>query len=140
MAYGSPAGENGANNYAWAKTSNTSKTFAGCQVNTSTGAFDNVNGAKPFAISGKNIVDCGGNVDKWISNESLDGTGTWGWQNVLGAEQGYAYLSSATGLKVFRCGGTFSDGVHAGQRTITGTYSPWSATTSHGIHFCCDSL
>ena len=83
-AFGSPQAENGANNYAWAKTTNSAKTFTGCQVNTSTGAFDNVSGVKPYAISAKNIVDCVGNVYEWTKDNSLDfGSTSWNWQNVL---------------------------------------------------------
>ena len=139
-AFGSPQAENGANNYAWAKTTNTAKTFTGCQVNTSTGAFDNVSGVKPYAISAKNIVDCVGNVYEWTKDNSLDfGSTSWIWQNVLGAEQGQAYLPNSGGLRAFFCGGNWNEGVHYGPRTVSGNTSPWSVDAHIGARLACDS-
>ena len=139
-AFGSPQAENGANNYAWAKTTNTAKTFTGCQVNTSTGAFDQVSGVKPYAISAKNIVDCVGNVYEWTKDNSLDfGSTSWNWQNVLGAEQGQAYLPNSGGLRAFICGGYWYEGVHYGPRTVIGNTSPWDVTANIGSRLACDS-
>lgn len=140
-AFGSPQGENGANNYAWAKTTNSAKTFTGCQVNTSTGAFDNVSGAKPFAISAKNIVDCVGNLYEWCDNSSFEFSSTsWGWQNVLGANQGQAYIPNNDGFRIPKWGGDYAGGVHDGPRTFNGTTSIWIVAPASGCRICSDSL
>jgi hypothetical protein len=140
-AFGSPLGENGNNNYAWAKTTNTAKTFTGCQVNTSTGTFDNVSGVKPYAISAKNIVDAVGNVYESLSEQSTDTSSTsWAWQNVLGSNQGQAYLGFNKGLKGAFCGGRWDEGLYYGPRTILVSRCPWDVVDFLGARLACDSL
>ena len=140
-AFGSPQGEDAANNYAWAQTTNNSRTFTGCQVNSSTGIFDNVNGVKPYAISGKNVVDCVGNVNEWCTDTTIDtASANWAWQNVLGSNQGQAYLPQLTGLKALRCGGHWDDGVYSGPRMVGADNSPWNVHVFVGARLACDSL
>lgn len=140
-AFGSPQGEDGSNNYGWTKTTNTARTRTGCQVNTSTGEHDVVNGVKPYAISAKNVCDCAGNVSEWTKTFSLDFSSTnWAWQNVLGAKQGQAYLPNSSGLRALDCGGDWHNGVHCGPRTVNGNYYPWGVNTSLGTRLACDSL
>ena len=141
LAFCSPQGEDGSNNYGWTKTTNSARTYTGCQVNTSTGQFDNVSGVKPYAISAKNAVDCAGNVYEWTKTFSLDFSSTnWDWQNVLGANQGQAYLPNSTGLRALLCGGVWHDGVNCGPRTVSGGNYPWYVGTGVGARFACDSL
>jgi len=141
VAFGSPQGEDGSNNYGWTKTTNTARTRTGCQVNTSTGERDTVSGVKPYAISAKNAVDCAGNVYEWTKSFSLDFSSTnWAWQNVLGANQGQAYLPNSRGLRALRCGGYWNDGVNCGPRAVSGGNSPWGVAADIGSRFACDSL
>lgn len=140
-AFGSPQGEDGSNNYGWTKTSNNARARTGCQVNTTTGQRDITAGVKPYAISAKNIVDCAGNVWEWTSDMSLDFSSTnWNWQNVLGKNQGQAYLPNATGLHTLVCGGFWYYGVRCGPRTVSGNYYPWYVHTVIGCRLACDSL
>jgi formylglycine-generating enzyme required for sulfatase activity len=140
-AFGSPQGEDGSNNYGWTKTTNTARCRTGCQVDPSTGDFDNVNGVKPYAISAKNVVDCAGNVSEWTKTFSLDFSSTnWNWQNVLGANQGQAYLPNSDGLRALRCGDFWANGVHCGPRTVGGDNFPWDVSSVIGARLACDSL
>ena len=140
-AFGSPQGEDGSNNYGWTKTTNTARCRTGCQVDPSTGDFDNVSGVKPYAISAKNVVDCAGNVSEWTKTFSLDFSSTsWNWQNVLGANQGQAYLPNSGGLRALRCGHFWNSGVLCGPRTVSGNDNPWDVLTSIGARLACDSL
>ena len=139
--FGSPQGEDGSNNYGWTKTTNTARCRTGCQVDPSTGDFDNVSGVKPYAISAKNVVDCAGNVSEWTKTFSLDFSSTsWNWQNVLGANQGQAYLPNSGGLRALRCGHFWNSGVLCGPRTVSGNDNPWDVLTSIGARLACDSL
>jgi formylglycine-generating enzyme required for sulfatase activity len=140
-AFGSPQGEDGSNNYGWTKTTNTARTRTGCQVNTSTGEHDVVNGVKPYAISAKNVCDCAGNVSEWTKTFSLDFSSTnWAWQNVLGAKQGQAYLPNSSGLRALHCGGSWGDGVYCGPRAVVGSLCPWYVGAGVGARLACDSL
>ena len=141
IAFGAPQGENGANNYAWAKTTNTSKIFTGCQINTSTGEFDNVSGEKPYSISGKNIVDTVGNLDKWIKSDFSNTTSyNLTWENFLGADQGQAYIPNTSGVRKWRVGGTWSGGVHNGPRSLSVASVPWNIENSCGAFVICSSF
>ena len=139
-AFGSPQGEDGSNNYGWTKTTNTARCRTGCQVDPSTGEFDNVNGVKPYAISAKNVVDCAGNVYEWTKSYSLDYSSatSWNWQNVLGANQGQAYLPNSTGLRALICGANWNNGVNCGPRTVNGNNYPWNVNTNIGSRLACD--
>lgn len=141
-AFGSPQGEDGSNNYGWTKTSNNARTRTGCQVNTTTGQRDIIAGVKPYAISAKNIVDCAGNVYEWISDTSLDFSSStnWDWQNILGKNQGQAYLPNSTGLRTLDCGGNWNGGTRCGPRAVDGDYYPWNVSVGLGCRFACDSL
>ncbi|MBP5696938.1 MAG: SUMF1/EgtB/PvdO family nonheme iron enzyme [Treponema sp.] len=139
-AFGSPQGENGANNYAWAKITNTARTFTGCSVNTSTGAYDGINGVKPFAISAYNLHDCAGNVSEWTNDYSIKQDSTsWAWQNVLGAGMGQAYLPFSSGMSALVCGNNWDDGVHCGPRTVSLDVNPWNVNVSFGARLACDA-
>ena len=139
-AFGSPQGEDGSNNYGWTKTTNTGRTYIGCQVNTSTGEHDISNGVKPYAISAYNLCDCVGNVSEWTGDYSIRQDSTsWNWQNVLGANQGQAYLPNSDGLVALRCGGSWSSGVHCGPRTVNLNYYPWNVDASIGARLACDA-
>jgi len=140
-AFGSPQGEDGNNNYAWSKTTNTARTRTGCQVNPTTGEYDiSINGVKPYAVSAYNIVDCAGNVEEWLSDYSIRQDSTaWGWKNVLGAGMGQAYLPNNEGIIAFRAGGHWYYGVCCGPRTVTLAYFPWSVNTNNGSRLACDA-
>lgn len=139
-AFGSPQGENGANNYAWAKTTNTARTFTGCSVNTSTGAYDGINGVKPFAISAYNLHDCAGNVSEWTNDYSIKQDSTsWAWQNVLGAGMGQAYLPFSGGVSALICGDNWGDGVHCGPRAVDLYGNPWVVSVGIGARLACDA-
>ena len=139
-AFGSPQGENGANNYAWAKTTNTARTFTGCSVNTSTGAYDGVNGVKPYAISAYNLHDCAGNVAEWTSDYSIRQDSTsWNWQNVLGAGMGQAHLPFSDGMSALICGHGWDGGVRCGARTVHLAATPWSVNVLIGARLACDA-
>lgn len=142
VAFGSPQGEDGSNNYGWTKTTNSGRARTGCQVDNATGERDTVNGVKPFAISAKNAVDCAGNVYEWTKTMSLDysSSTSWNWQNVLGANQGQAYLPNSTGLHALVCGAPWDNGVRCGPRTVDGDGCPWYVAASVGSRFACDSL
>ena len=72
---------------------------------------------------------------------SLDFSSTnWAWQNVLGANQGQAYLPNSSGLHALVCGGNWDGGVRCGPRTVHGYDSPWNVGTAVGSRFACDSL
>ncbi|MBO7583078.1 MAG: SUMF1/EgtB/PvdO family nonheme iron enzyme [Treponema sp.] len=139
-AFGSPQGENGANNYAWAKTTNTARTFTGCSVNTSTGAYDGINGVKPFAISAYNLHDCVGNVSEWTNDYSIKQDSTsWAWQNVLGAGMGQACLPFSGGMSALICGNNWDDGVLCGPRSVNLDSNPWNVNVLIGARLACDA-
>ena len=72
---------------------------------------------------------------------SLDFSSTnWAWQNVLGANQGQAYLPNSTGLHALICGGSWNSDVYCGPRAVHGSDYPWYVSTSVGSRFACDSL
>lgn len=140
-AYGSPQGVAANNNYAWAATSNTGRTFTGCQVNTSTGERDIVNGVKQFAISAKNVVDCVGNVQEATVDMCLEENAmVWQFRDVMGTNQGKGWLPNETGMSLFYVGGRWLDNVNAGPRTIyMASYCPWSISSYCGVRLACDA-
>lgn len=124
-AYGAPEGQDGNNTYAWSATGN--KARANC-------------GAVTYAVSAVNIRDLVGNVWKWVDEFCLDPTASaWGWQDVLGAGHGDAYIPSATALRAFICGGLWNNGVHGGDRAVYCIYYPWNVSTYIGVWCVCDS-
>jgi len=141
-AYGNPGGQDDADEYGWTKTSNTARTRTGCNVDGSTGQYIPSGGIKPYAVSAYNLVDCVGNVSEWVDELSTrpDGTWTWAWRNVLGADKGQAYLQSDGGLAVYRCGGYWGHGVIAGSRAVDLNSSTWYLRTDAGVRLACDKL
>jgi hypothetical protein len=142
-AMGNPQGEDSADNYGWTKTTNGGRARTGCQVNPSTGQFDGSGaGIKPAAISAYNVVDMIGNVYEWsreyIHRPDLT-TVTWGWQDVLGAGMGQAYLSNPLGLASPIMGGHWGVGVHCGPRAVYLTAYPWLRNTYFGSRLACDA-
>ncbi|MDR2097690.1 MAG: SUMF1/EgtB/PvdO family nonheme iron enzyme [Spirochaetaceae bacterium] len=141
-ARGNPQGEDGADNYGWTKTTNSSRVRTGCQVNTSTGAFDGATGVKPYAISAMNCVDAIGNVQEWLDELSYREDGAapgWAWRDVLGSGKGQAYLYNTVGLVVLTAGGDWHNGVYAGARTVIASYFPWNVFTPIGVRLACDA-
>jgi formylglycine-generating enzyme required for sulfatase activity len=141
-ARGNPQGENGADNYGWTKTTNTSRVRVGCQVNTSTGAFDGASGVKPYAISAMNCVDAIGNAWEWLDDFSYrqDGASAgWAWRDVLGSGKGQAYLYNDLGLVALIAGGDWGDGVFAGARAVYASSYPWHVNTGIGVRLACDA-
>ena len=137
-AYGSPQGTDSGNNYGWTATGNTARTRTGCSVNTSTGEYS-IGGVKPYAVSAYNICDCTGNVYEWQADYTIKQDSTsWGWQNVLGANMGQAYLPNADGMSALICGGYYNCGVHCGPRCVNLTNDPWHVCTDTGCRFACD--
>jgi hypothetical protein len=139
-AFGSPQGEDGNNNYGWTQTSNSARARTGNRVNNSTGAYDAVNGVKPYAISAYNVVDCAGNVEEWLADYSIRQDSTsWGWQDVLGAGMGKAYLPNNTGLIAMRAGGYWGRGAFCGPRAVLLNYYPWFVDGGYGARLACDA-
>jgi formylglycine-generating enzyme required for sulfatase activity len=138
-AYGSPQGEDGSNNYGWTRTSNSARTYTGCQVNSENGNFDVVAGVKPFAISAYNAVDCAGNVWEWLADIYQRDTGTWAWQNVLGAGMGQAYAPNQYNPGRALVGGYWANGVYCGPRAVTLTDYSWHVNTAFGARLACDA-
>ena len=125
-AYGSPAGQDGNNTYAWSATGNTGRNKAGKVT---------------YACSAVNVKDLVGNVWKWVDEFCLDPTATtWAWQDVLGAGHGQAYIPSNTALHAFICGGDWNDGVHDGDRAVYCSAYPWDVSSNIGVWCVCDSL
>lgn len=138
-AFGSPQGEDGSNNYGWTKTTNTGRTYTGCSVSTSDGKHSGT-GVKPYAVSAYNLTDCAGNVSEWTCDYSIRQDSTsWNWQNVLGANQGQAYLPFSDGLVALHCGYNWGYGVHCGPRTVYLDGYPWLVSTSIGSRLACDA-
>lgn len=139
-AFGSPQGEDDSNNYGWTKTTNTGKTYTGCQVNTSTGEHDISSGVKPYAVSAYNLCDCAGNVSEWTGDYSIRQDSTsWSWQNVLGSNQGQAYLPNSDGLVTLLCGCHWNGGVLCGPRAVYLNYYPWYVLAYIGARLACDA-
>jgi hypothetical protein len=141
-AIGNPQGEDGADNYGWTKTTNTARTRTGCAVNPSTGAHDGNSGIKKFAVSAYNCADMIGNVWEWLSDYSPRydaGTGTWGWQDQLGAGMGQVYAWKADGLSALIAGGNWHSGVHCGPRAVNLYNQPWGVDTGVGSRLACDA-
>jgi formylglycine-generating enzyme required for sulfatase activity len=141
-ARGNPQGEDGADNYGWTKTSNSSRVRTGCQVNTSTGAFDGASGVKPYAISAMNCVDAIGNVYEWLDDLSYRQDGAspgWTWRDVLGSGKGQAYLYNDVGLVALIAGGNWDNGLRAGARTVNANGYPWDVATAIGVRLACDA-
>ena len=139
-AFGSPQGEDGSNNYGWTKTSNTGRTYTGCSVNTSTGAHDTSSGVKPYAVSAYNLVDCAGNVWEWLSDYTIRQDSTsWTMYDVLGSNQGKAYLPNSIGFTALICGGYWSGGVICGPRAVHLPNVPWFVDVSIGARLVCDA-
>ena len=138
-AFGSPQGEDGSNNYGWTKTTNTGRIYTGCSVSTSDGKHSGT-GVKPYAVSAYNLTDCAGNVSEWTCDYSIRQDSTsWNWQNVLGANQGQAYLPYSGGLVALRCGNDWSGGVRCGPRTVGLSDYPWDVDAYVGARLACDA-
>jgi formylglycine-generating enzyme required for sulfatase activity len=138
-AFGSPQGEDGSNNYGWTKTTNTARTYTGCQVNASSGNFDVAVGVKPFAISAYNAVDCAGNVWEWLADTYQRDTGTWAWQNVLGVGMGQVNAPNQYNPGRAIAGGTWVDGVWCGPRAVNFYFYSWNVNAGFGARLACDA-
>jgi hypothetical protein len=140
-AAGNPGGQDSADDYGWTKASNNARTRTGCNVNGSTGAYVPSGGIKPYAISAHNLVDAIGNVWECVDELTMRQDSTsWGWQDVLGADKGKAYLPNNVGMSAFICGGDWGSGVHCGGRSVYLYYYPWDVGTSLGSRLACDKL
>ena len=140
-AAGNPGGQDDADDYGWTKTTNGARARTGCRVNPSSGLFDTGAGIKPFAISAHNLVDCVGNVYEWVNELSIRQDSTsWGWQNVLKADKGQAYLPNSLGLIAFACGGRWGLGVYCGGRSVYLNNYPWDVLAYYGSRLACDKL
>jgi len=127
-AEGSPQGNNADNVNAWSATTNTGRTTTGAVVN---------------AVSANNIVDCVGNIWKWLDEFIIrqDGTAGWGWNDPMaGQGVGQLYMYTPTSLGAVFVGGTWFHGVLAGSRTVHLNNSPWELNGSAGSRFACDAL
>jgi formylglycine-generating enzyme required for sulfatase activity len=139
VAFGSPQGEDGSNNYGWTKTTNTARTYTGCQVNSGNGNFDVGAGVKAFALSAYNAVDCAGNVWEWLADTYQRDTGTWAYQNVLGAGMGQVYAPNANNPGRAIAGGHWHNGVYCGPRALGLTDYSWYVNTGIGARLACDA-
>ena len=141
-AFGSPQGEDGNNNYGWTATSNGARARTGNRVNNTTGLYDTAAGVKPFAISAYNVVDCAGNVQEWLADYAPRydaGSGSWDWQNQLGAGMGKYYGWKTDGLSALLAGGNWAGGAGCGPRTVVLNYNPWYVHSSGGARLACDA-
>ena len=139
-AYGNPGGQDTADDYGWTKNTNPTRARAGCQVDGS-GVYDPQSLVKRFAVSAHNLCDTVGNVWEWIEELTIRQDSTaWGWQDVLGADKGQAYLPNAAGMSAFLCGGHWASGVIAGSRSVYLLGSPWYVGSDLGCRLACDKL
>jgi len=142
-AFGSPQGEDGSNKYGWTQTTNTARARTGNSVNNSTGQYDvSANGVKPYAISAYNVVDCAGNVYEWLADIAPRydaGSGSWAWQDQLGAGMGKYYGWKSDGLSALIAGGTWSIGAVCGPRSVILDDHPWYVSTYIGARLACDA-
>ncbi|MEN6562104.1 MAG: SUMF1/EgtB/PvdO family nonheme iron enzyme [Christensenella sp.] len=142
-AYGAPQGEDDANRYGWCDTTNKVRARTGCSVSLETGGYDAANGAKPFAISAKNVVDTTGNVWEWLSeytNRHDAGEGVWTYYDQLGPGMGQIYGWKTNSFSAFAAGGHWHRGAFCGPRAINPDDQPWNVNVHIGSRLACDSL
>jgi formylglycine-generating enzyme required for sulfatase activity len=140
-ARGNPQGEAGADNYGWAKGTNTGRQRTGCNVD-GNGNYVVGGGVKPFAVSAMNCVDTVGNVWEWLNDLSYREDGAspgWAWRDVLGAGKGQAHLYNNVGLVALLAGGDWDDGVNAGSRAVLADGCPWYVAAGIGVRLACDA-
>lgn len=142
-AYGAPPGEDDANDYGWCSTTNMVRARTGCCVNLNTGAYDELNGVKPYAVSAKNVADTTGNVWEWLSeytNRHDAGTGLWAYYDQLGPGMGQIYGWKADSFSSFAAGGHWHRGSYCGPRAINPDDQPWKVNVHIGSRLACDAL
>jgi formylglycine-generating enzyme required for sulfatase activity len=139
-AFGSPEGTDSGNNYGWTATGNTVRTRTGCMVNPSSGAYDIINGIKPYAISAFNLCDCAGNVWEWLSDTVIRVDSiNYNWYDVLGAGMGDMYSSNQQNPMKVMTGGDWYSGAHCGPRTVDLYDCAWHVSTDVGARLACDA-
>ena len=141
-AFGSPAGLDNENTYAWTATSNTGRGTTGSVVN---------------AVSAVGCVDAVGRVYEWLNeiitraehatNADYHPTVSWGWDkksplrdNATKYDVGNIYQYYAYSLAALLAGCYWADGEHAGARAVYCTAYPWYVYGGIGVRGACDSL
>lgn len=142
-AYGAPQGEDDTNRYGWCSVTNMVRARTGCSVNPETGAYEEVNGEKPCAISARNVVDTTGNVWEWLSeytNRHDAGEGLWTYYDQLGPGMGQIYGWKTDSFSAFAAGGHWHRGSYCGPRAINPDDQPWKVNVHIGTRLACDAL
>lgn len=131
-AEGSPQGNDADNVNAWSATTNVGRTGTGTVVN---------------AVSARNIVDCVGNVYEWLDEFVVrwDDTGVAGqaWSSkdpMPGQGLGQLFMYDEQALVAVIAGGSWSNGLRDGSRTVSLSGCPWFVSTDVGSRFACDAL
>jgi hypothetical protein len=126
-AHGSPPGEDGNNDHAWAKTTNGARAATGSVAD---------------AISLLNIVDCVGNVLEWVDEylqNGIEAAGAW-VDEMPGLNVGRLYVYGNDSFRQIVAGGNWASGLLAGSRCVALCNCPWVVHTSFSSRFACDAL
>lgn len=133
-AHGSPAGSDGSNDTAWARTSNTGPTTTG---------------AVAKAVSCAGLVDMVGNLWEPLSHMYDIGnyatvTSTFGWDEdvvAVGQDAAFArgFVNHARRASAL-AGGHYADGRYCGARTLSTNSNPWLANGHVGVRGFCESI
>lgn len=126
-AHGSPPGEDGNNDHAYAKTTNVARAATGSVAD---------------AISFLNIVDCVGNVWEWLDEFINMGVAAGaGWQDEMpGLLVGQLYEYGNDTFHQVLAGGGWPGGLIAGSRCVYLLGYPWDVDTGSSSRFACDAL
>ena len=141
-AYGAPQGEDDSNTYGWCDVTNKVRARTGCSVDLDTGKYAEC-GAKPYAISARNVVDTTGNVWEWLSeytNRHDAGSGLWTYYDQLGPGMGQIYGWKTDSFSSLAAGGHWHRGACCGPRAINPDDQPWKVNVHIGTRLACDAL
>lgn len=142
-AYGAPQGEDNSNEYGWCDVTNKVRARTGCSVDLDTGKYCAEGGAKPYAISARNVVDTTGNVWEWLSeytNRHDAGSGLWTYYDQLGPGMGQIYGWKTDSFSSLAAGGHWHRGSCCGPRAINPDDQPWKVNVHIGTRLACDAL
>ena len=115
----------------------------GCSVDLDTGKYCAEGGAKPYAISARNVVDTTGNVWEWLSeytNRHDAGSGLWTYYDQLGPGMGQIYGWKTDSFSSLAAGGHWHRGSCCGPRAINPDDQPWKVNVHIGTRLACDAL
>jgi hypothetical protein len=132
-AFGSPQGEDGNNDHAYAKTTNSARA--------ATGSVED-------AVSSIGCVDCVGNVWEWLDETNVRSltAATGAWKDVITTGEyaavgwGQAYMYDDNHLVALRAGGDWTDGVNAGARAVALSHQLRGISVINGSRAACESI